>query len=268
MDLSIIIPVYNSEKIIENLIKQITVSVDNIKSINSYEIILIEDYSSDKSWEKIELVSKKYNNVKGISLAENFGQHNALIAGMKYSSGKKIITMDDDLQHSPKSINDLLCELDKGFDVCYTSYLNRQHAIWKKVVSWINNLVSSYLLNRPYKLYLSSYRGIKKKIANEIINYDGSHVYLDGLILKMTRNVTIIPIEHYQRPHGSSNYTFKKLVSLWSDMAVDFPIFPLRLATIFGIVIKAIIIFYRNIVSLGRDKKPQYIIRATTFSKK
>ena len=268
MDLSIIIPVYNSEKIIENLIKQITVSVDNIKSINSYEIILVEDYSSDKSWEKIELVSKKYNNVKGISLAKNFGQHNALIAGMKYSSGKKIITMDDDLQHSPKSINDLLCELDKGFDVCYTSYLNRQHAIWKKVVSWINNLVSSYLLNRPYKLYLSSYRGLKKKIVDEIKNYDGPCVYLDGLILKVTKNITIIPVEHYQRPHGSSNYTFKKLVSLWSDMAVDFPIFPLRLATIFGIVIKAIIIFYRNIVSVGRGKKPQYIIRATTFSKK
>ena len=268
MDLSIIIPVYNSEKIIENLIKQITISVDNIKSINSYEIILIEDYSPDKSWEKIVLVSKKYNNVKGISLAENFGQHKALIAGMKYSSGKKIITMDDDLQHSPKSINDLLCELDKGFDVCYTSYLNRQHAIWKKVVSWINNLVSSYLLNRPYKLYLSSYRGLKKKIADEIINYDGPCVYLDGLILKVTKNITIIPVEHYQRPHGSSNYTFKKLVSLWSDMAVDFPIFPLRLATIFGIVIKAIIIFYRYIVSVGRGKKPQYIIRATTFSKK
>ena len=106
------------------------------------------------------------------------------------------------------------------------------------------------------------------KIADEIINYDGSNVYLAGLILKITRNVTIIPIEHYQRPHGSSNYTFKKLVTLWSDMAVNFAIFPLRLATLFGIVIKAIIIFYRKIVSVGRDKKPQYIIRATTFSKK
>ena len=268
MDLSILIPVYNSEKIIEDLVKQIIDSISDIKSIHSYEIILVDDCSPDNSWEKIKLLSKKFNLIKGISLAENFGQHNALIAGMKYSSGKKIITMDDDLQHSPKSINDLLCELDKGFDVCYTSYLNRQHAIWKKVVSWINNLVSSYLINRPYTLYLSSYRGLKKKIADEIINYDGSHVYLDGLILKMTRNVTIIPVEHYQRPHGSSNYTFKKLLSLWSDMAVDFPIFPLRLATIFGIVIKAIIIFYRNIVSLVRDKKPQYIIRATTFSKK
>ena len=92
MDLSIIIPVYNSEKIIENLIKQITISVDNIKSINSYEIILIEDYSPDKSWEKIELLSRKYSNVKGISLSENFGQHNAIMAGIKYSSGEKIIT--------------------------------------------------------------------------------------------------------------------------------------------------------------------------------
>ena len=158
--------------------------------------------------------------------------------------------------------------LDKGFDVCYTSYLNRQHVIWKKVVSWINNLVSSYLLNRPYKLNLSSYRGLKKKIADEITNYDDSNVYLDGLILKMTRYVTILPVEHYQRSHGSSNYTFNKLLSLWSDMAGDFPIFPLRLATIFGIVIKAINIFYRNIVSVGRGKKPQYIIRATTFSNK
>ena len=102
----------------------------------------------------------------------------------------------------------------------------------------------------------------------EIINYDGPCVYLDGLILKVTKNITIIPVEHYQRPHGSSNYTFKKLVSLWSDMAVNFPIFPLRLATLFGIVIKAIIIFYRKIISVGREKKPQYIIRATTFSKK
>ena len=268
MDLSILIPVYNSEEIIDDLVKQIIDAVTDIKSVRSYEIILIDDCSRDNSWEKIKFLSKKFDSVKGINLTENFGQHNALMAGIKYSTGEKIITMDDDLQHSPKSINDILNELDKDFDVCYTSYLNRQHATWKKIVSWTNNLVSSYLLNRPYKLYLSSYRGLKKKIADRIKNYDGANVFIDGLILKMTRNVTIIPIEHYQRPHGSSNYTFKKLVTLWSDMAVNFPIFPLRLATLFGIAIKAIIIFYRKIISVGREKKPQYIIRATTFSKK
>ena len=84
----------------------------------------------------------------------------------------------------------------------------------------------------------------------------------------MTRNVTIIPVEHYQRSHGLSNYTFKKLLSLWSDMAVDFPIFPLRLTTIFAIIIKAIIIFYRKIVSKKGGQKPQYVVRATTFGEK
>ena len=267
MDLSILIPVYNSNEIIEDLVKQIIDSVSDIKSVRFYEVILIDDCSPDNSWEKIKFLSNKFNFVKGISLAENFGQHNALMAGIKHSTGKKIITMDDDLQHSPSSINDLLNELDKGFDVCYTSYLNRQHTAWKKFVSWTNNLVSSYLLNRPYKLYLSSYRGVKKKIADEITNYDGANVYIDGLILKITRNVTIIPVEHYKRSQGPSNYTFKKLLYLWSAMAVDFPIFPLRLATIYGILIKAIIIFYKKIASIGKNKRPQYVIRATTFGK-
>ena len=101
--------------------------------------------------------------------------------------------------------------------------------------------------------------------------YNGSvtsKVYIDGLILKITNKITIIPVEHYQRPRGSSNYTFKKLVSLWLDTASDFKIFPLRLVTIFVIIIKPIIILYLKIVRLGKNKKPQYIIRSTTFSKK
>lgn len=268
MNLSILIPVYNSEGIIEDLVKQIIDSISNIKTVHAYEIILIDDCSPDNCWKKIEFLSKKFNLVKGIKLSENFGQHNALMAGIKYASGEKIITMDDDLQHSPIYIKDLLSELDKGFDVCYTDYQNRKHPIWKIIVSWIHNLTSSYLSNRPYKLYPSSYRGVKKKIANEIINYKGSNVYIDGLILKKTKNITIIPVEHYQRPLGSSNYTFKKLISLWLDTASDFKIFPLRLVTIFVIVIKPIIIFYVKITSLGKKKKPQYVIRSTTFSKK
>ena len=268
MDLSILIPVYNSEEIIEDLVKQIIDSISNIKTVQSYEIILVDDCSPDNCWEKIKFLSKKFNSVKGIKLSENFGQHNALMAGIKYSSGEKIITMDDDLQHSPIYIKDLLSELDKGFDVCYTDYQNRKHPIWKIAVSWMHNLTSSYLSNRPYKLYPSSYRGLKKKIADKIINYEGSSVYIDGLALKITKNITIIPVEHYQRPLGSSNYTFKKLVSLWLDTAADFKIFPLRLVTIFIIIIKPIIIFYTKILSLGKNKKPQYTIRSTTFSKK
>ena len=165
MDLSIVIPVYNSEEIIENLVNQIINSVNDIKTINSYEIILVDDCSFDNSWNKIKLLSEKFNLVKGIKLAENFGQHNAIMCGLKECKGDKIITMDDDLQHPPSSIKDLINELNKGFDICYTKYLNRQHLLWKKIMSWINNLVASHLLNKPYNIYLSSYRAFQKKIV-------------------------------------------------------------------------------------------------------
>tara|TARA_Y100001960_G_C14494863_1_gene738571 strand:- start:299 stop:883 length:585 start_codon:yes stop_codon:yes gene_type:complete len=190
------------------------------------------------------------------------------MAGIKYSSGEKIITMDDDLQHSPVYIKNILGELDKNFDVCYTDYQNRKHPIWKIVVSWLHNLTASYLSNRPYKLYPSSFRGFKKKIALEIISFKGSNVYIDGLILKITRNIAIIPVEHYQRPTGSSNYNFKKLVALWLDTTSDFKIFPLRLSTIFVILVKPITIFYIKFISIGKKTKPQYTVRSTTFNKK
>ena len=261
MDLSILIPVYNSEEIIEDLVKQIIDSISNIKTVQSYEIILVDDCSPDNCWEKIKFLSKKFNSVKGIKLSENFGQHNALMAGIKYSSGEKIITMDDDLQHSPIYIKDLLSELDKGFDVCYTDYQNRKHPIWKIVVSWMHNLTSSYLSNRPYKLYPSSYRGLKKKIADKIINYEGSNVYIDGLVLKITRNISIVSVPHNQRLHGPSNYGFKKLLSLWSNMAINFPIFPLRISSIFGLIILSTIIIIRKIsFPLKQETRLQYII--------
>ena len=162
MDLSIVIPVYNSENIIENLIKKIIKSIKELKTVTSYEILLINDFSPDNSWGKISLLSKQFSEVKGIGLSANFGQHNAIMCGLRESKGEITITMDDDLQHPPESIKDLITKLEQGFDVCYTNYLNRKHPMWKKFVSWSNNLVSSYLLNKPYYIYLSSFRGTKE----------------------------------------------------------------------------------------------------------
>ena len=265
MDLSVIIPVYNSENIVEGLVDKIIDSLSKISIIRKYEILLIDDSSPDQSWSKIKKLSLKYNFVKGIKLKENFGQHNSLLAGMNHCSGSVIITMDDDLQHSPDSISKLLIQINNGFDVCYTNYLNRKHPAWKKIVSWLNNLISSYLLNRPYRLYLSSFRAIKKEIVNQIIKYNGSSVYIDSVILKITRNLTITPVEHYERPHGKSNYTFTKLISLWSDMAVDFPVSPIRISTFFGVIIKSFIIAYRKIFFRKKYSKPLFIIEDKTF---
>ena len=269
MDLSVVIPVYNSEKIIEDLVKKINFSLTNIQFVNSYEIIIINDCSPDNCWEKIKYLANKFSFVKGISLAENFGQHNAIMAGLNEAKGESIITMDDDLQHSPDSIKNLLAELDKGYEVCYVRYLNRKHKSWKIVVSWANNMVQSYLLNKPYDIYMSSFRALKKKIAKEIINYHGPYTFVDGLILNKTRNISIIPVQHNKRPLGESNYSFTKLWSLWANISSTFPFLPFRFATILRVILFIIIVTIRGIFTLfKRSKKLQYVICETTFDSK
>tara|TARA_Y100000590_G_C15558482_1_gene953784 strand:- start:308 stop:1108 length:801 start_codon:yes stop_codon:yes gene_type:complete len=264
MNLSIVIPVYNSENILEELVTKIYQSLKKKNFQGKFEIILVNDCSQDKSWEKIKGLSDKFSDVIGLNLAENYGQHSAIMAGLNACKGDKIITMDDDLQHPPESIKDIYDELEKNFDSCYTYYLNRQHPLWKKFISWLNNLVSSYLLNKPLKIYLSSFRGFKKELSNKIIQYKGTSVYLDGLILGATRNISMITVHHQKRFSGPSNYNFKKLVSLWSDMAVNFPIRPIRFATFFGLFIKYLILIYRNIFHHRKKNKNQYLVKERT----
>ena len=267
MDLSIIIPIYNSEKIVQLLTDQITKSVNDIKAIESYEILLINDCSHDDSWEKIKTLAKTSDIIRGINLSQNFGQHNALMAGFNECKGKIIVTMDDDLQHSPNSIIDILNQLNKGFDVCYTKYLNRKHPTWKKVVSWLNAIISSFLLNKPLSLYLSSFRGIRNNIIEETIKNKDSRVFVDGLILRITKKITTIPVEHYYRYQGPSNYNLKRLLVLWYDMALGFPIYPIRIATIFVIIIKINIFISKKIFLLfGKRNKKQYEIIERTYN--
>ena len=251
MDLSIIIPVYNSENIIEELVKQLNDSVNNISYINSFEIIMINDFSSDKSWEKIKSISKKFEFVKGISFTQNYGQHNAIMVGLEACDGEKVITMDDDLQHSPSSIVGLLNELNKGFDVCYTKYQNRKDPLWKKIGSWVNNLVVCILLKKPYNVYLSPFKAFTKKVVKEMTKYKGSNIYIDALILNASRNISVVPVTHNKRLHGVSNFTLAKSVSIF--IRYFSAIIQLALPNIFGKIL---------------SKKQQNIISETTFKKK
>lgn len=130
MKLSIIIPVYNSSKILEKLITEINSNLSR-KLKQDYEIILVNDFSKDNSWDIIKKISKKFMFIKGIDLNNNIGQHGATFVGLKYSIGNKIIIMDDDLQHPPQSLISIYEQLD-AYDVCYTLYLKRKHVYWKK----------------------------------------------------------------------------------------------------------------------------------------
>ena len=238
MNLSIIIPVYNSAKIIDDLINQLVLQLtENIELFSKFEILLINDNSIDESWQKIKDICNNREYIKGINLFKNFGQHNALIAGIKESSGDIIITMDDDMQHDPSYIPKIIKKLNEGYDVCYTKYHNNKYSLFKKIGSIINDKIANITLGKPKDIYLSSYKGIKKNVINEIKKFNSPHVYLDGIILNITNNIGSINIEHRKRTTGDSGYSFKKLFSLWLKMFTNSSIFPLRVASVAGFII-------------------------------
>ena len=254
MKISIVVPVFNSSDILDELVIRIKNTLEKIDYKDNFELILINDFSGDSSWIKIKNLRKKYFFIKGINLSENFGQHNAIMAGLNNLSGDYVITLDDDLQHPPEYIPNIIEKLN-DFDVCYTNYKNRKHIGWKKAVSTINNIVSSFLLNKPLRIYMSSFRGLKKNIVLEIIKFKKPDVYIDGLIINLAKNIEMITVEHHARKKGESNYTLKKLLILWSNMLINFSFFPFKTPSIFGIVLKFLVKLVRK-----KNIKPQYKI--------
>ena len=237
--LSIVVPVYRSAQILPQLVEQIHAEMHKEGLADSFELLLVNDASTDNSWQVIRSLAQKHAFIKGISLRRNFGQHNAIMAGLHYVSGEFVVLMDDDLQHPPHAIVGLVRALSEGYDVCYTNYLGRQHALWKKLGSQFNDWVATHLLGKPKGLYLSSFKGLRKEIAQEIIQYDGPYAYVDGLIFDVTHSITTIDIKHQARHEGEGNYNLRRSLSLWLKMATSFSVLPLRLATYTGFALAA-----------------------------
>jgi undecaprenyl-phosphate 4-deoxy-4-formamido-L-arabinose transferase len=238
--LSIVVPVYSSATILPQLVEQIYAELNNENLSENFELILVNDASPDNSWQVIRSLANTHPFIKGLSLRRNFGQHNAIMAGLNHVSGERIVLMDDDLQHPPRAIGEMLRALDEGYDVCYTKYLNRRHAAWKRLGSKFNNWVATHLLGKPIGLYLSSFKAMSREVAREIIKYDGPYAYVDGLILDVTRSITTIDIEHQSRHEGEGNYNLRRSLSLWLKMATSFSVLPLRLATYAGFMLAAL----------------------------
>lgn len=253
--LSIVIPVYKSEKILPDLLFQIKNSLLELP----FEVIFVCDSSPDNSWQVIKKLSAEYQFVRGVLLRKNSGQHNATMAGLNFCNSKFIVIMDDDLQHPPASIRSILHKLESGADVCYTKYRNRQHEGWKIIGSKFNDWVANILLGKPKGLYLSSFKGLSKGVAEQVIKYDGPFAYVDGLILDCTNSVVSIEIDHQKRFEGEGNYNLRKSLSLWLKMATSFSVFPLRILFILGTsiaVLSLFIIIYVIIAKLMHPEMP------------
>jgi undecaprenyl-phosphate 4-deoxy-4-formamido-L-arabinose transferase len=234
MKLSIVIPVYRSQNILPQLVEEVQKAMESIGLSGQFELILINDASPDGSWQVICGLAERYGFICGVSLRKNFGQHSAIMAGLHQVRGEVIVTMDDDLQHPPGSIKDLLHEIEAGADVCYTCYQGRQHAAWKILGSRFNNWVAGLLLDKPDGLYLSSFKAMRREVVREVIKYNGPYAYLDGLILDVTSSIRVIDIAHQPRREGEGNYNLKRSVSLWLRMATSSSLFPLRVAIMLG----------------------------------
>lgn len=248
--ISIVIPVYNSQGTIEELIVRIEKSLKEYE----YEIILVNDGSKDNTAEICADLVEKHKNIIFINLSKNFGQHNALIAGMNYVSGQYVITMDDDLQNPPEEIMRLIGKLKQGYDVVYAKYQSKKHSKFRNLGSRVNDKMANILLKKPSNIYFASFRAIRRYIVDEIVKYEGPFCYIDGLIVRATSNITYEYVKHNAREQGTSNYNFVKLVKLWMNGFINFSVVPLRIATFTGVAmgiigfIAAIILIVKKVI--------------------
>ena len=236
MVVSIVIPVYKSAKILPVLVHQIDAVITEAGLAKNYELILVNDCSTDDSWSIIEKLCDQYETIKGLNLMKNTGQHNAIMAGLNHATGKNIVMMDDDLQHSPQDIIRLLQKINEGFDVVYTKFSKRRHSKLKVLFSKFTDKVAVIMLDKPKDVYMSPFKVISRNVKDEVIKYTGPFAYVDGLILMVTHNVASIDVKHHNRYEGRGHYNFIKGVTLWLKMVTNFSLVPLRIASFFGLL--------------------------------
>jgi len=234
--ISVVVPVYNGAATVPKLIEELD---KHLRPQNDLELILVNDGSTrDNSDEVCEAAAQQNDWIVYLELSKNFGEHNAVMAGLNHCTGDCVVIMDDDLQNPPHEVIRLVDELDRGdFDVVFSYYKKKQHRIDRNLGSAFNNLIASYVLKKPRDLYLSSFKAIRRSVVKQIIKYDGPFPYIDGLILRSTTRYGRLEVEHYSREIGRSGYSLTKLVSLWLNMFTNFSILPLRVASAVGLVL-------------------------------
>jgi undecaprenyl-phosphate 4-deoxy-4-formamido-L-arabinose transferase len=230
---SIVIPVYNSARIIRPLVERLIA----VLRVEALQIVLVNDGSVDDSDAACRVLSARYpGTVTYVRLSRNFGEHNAVMAGLHHAHGDYMVIMDDDCQNPPEEVPRLIDHaVSQGYDIVYTYSARKHHHWFRNLGSRLNNRVATFMLEKPPDLYLSSFKCLSRFIVGEILKYRGPYPYVDGLALRCTRNIGTIEVRHEPRREGRSNYTLHKLLRLWLNMFVNFSVVPLRISTLLGL---------------------------------
>ena len=232
MLVSVVIPCYNSERSIRQVVELTMAEFDRMPAYEC-EFVLVNDYSRDHTFEVIKQLAAQYPCVHGISLMRNFSQHNATMCAFHYAQGELILGMDDDLQCHPSQIPLILNKMEEGYDLVYGVYPSRKNSALKNFTSWLNRVTSRKLLGRPKGIEASNFWVLTRQMKDEMIKYKNYNPEVDALFTRMTSNIGNVTIEHHKREYGSSGYTLKKLIHLWLSY-FNYTVVPLRFVSIMG----------------------------------
>lgn len=233
-ELSIIIPVYRSANILPELLAQIHQVLPSITQ--TYEIILVCDGSPDDSWEVIKKLSPIYPRLRGIKLAKNYGQHNAVLIGIREAKYGIIVTMDDDLQHPPEEIPKLLQKLDEGYDVVYGVPAELKHSFSRNLASMLLKYTIQQSMGYKNACKINAFRAFRTNLRDAFTNYKDKFVSIDILLTWGTSKFSSVVVNHNERHSGVSGYSVKKLIAHAINVITSFSSLPLQIASLMGFI--------------------------------
>jgi undecaprenyl-phosphate 4-deoxy-4-formamido-L-arabinose transferase len=231
---SVVVPVYNSQESLPLLIERLEPVIRPEQT--GSEVILVDDGSVDQSWQVIERLAIAHPFVRGMRLMRNYGQHNALLSGIRAAHHDVVVTIDDDLQNPPEEIPKLLSRLDEGYDVVYGTPAREQHGLWRDVASRTTKLVLQKAMGAATAEKISAFRAFRTRLRESFEAYRGPYVSIDVMLTWGTTRFALVVVRHEPRMIGVSNYTLGRLVRHAVNMLTGFTAIPLRLASIVGFV--------------------------------
>ena len=227
---SFVIPCYRSAHTITGVPEELRGAMAGLDGCD-YEIVLVNDCSPDGTWDVIRGLAENDEHIVAVDLAKNFGQHAAIMAGLRHTAGEIVVCLDDDGQTPGDEAGKLIRKLEEGYDVVYAEYAHKQHSAFRNFGTVVNNRMTEIMLGKPRELTITSYFAMRRFIVDEMLVYRNCYPYVEGLILRATHRIATVPVNHRAREEGESGYNLVKLFSLWMNGFTSFSVKPLRIAT-------------------------------------
>ncbi len=230
--ISVVVPVYNSEGTLTELVQRLQIVLSALAE--QFEVIFVNDGSRDRSWQIISKLAEEYHWVRGINLMRNYGQHNALLSGIRAAKFEIVVTLDDDLQNPPEEIPKMIAQLNMGSDVVFGTPNKEQHGLWRNLASQITKIVLKGAMGADVARNVSAFRVFRTSLRDAFQDYCGPFVSIDVLLTWGTTLFVAIPVQHDPRVNGISSYTVGKLITHAFNMMTGFSVMPLQFASLMG----------------------------------